>query len=174
MRVVRDRKDLVVALQTAQTEAANAFGVPDCYIEKYIERARHIEFQIMADEHGNAVHLGERECSIQRRHQKLIEESPSVIMTPQLRQEMGEKVVRAIKSVGYWNVGTLEFLVDENKKFYFMEMNTRVQVEHPVTERITGIDIVRDQILHSCRHQVALSPGGHRIQGARHGVPYQR
>ena len=174
MRVVRDRKDLVVALQTAQTEAANAFGVPDCYIEKYIERARHIEFQIMADEHGNAVHLGERECSIQRRHQKLIEESPSVIMTPQLREEMGEKVVRAIKSVGYWNVGTLEFLVDEKKKFYFMEMNTRVQVEHPVTERITGIDIVRDQILHSCRRQVALSPGGHRIQGARHGMPYQR
>src|SRR5215207_7605622 len=106
MRVVRDRKELVVSLQTAQTEAANAFGVPDCYIEKYIEKARHIEFQIMADEHGNAVHLGERECSIQRRHQKLIEESPSVIVTPQIRQEMGEKVVQAIKAVGYWNVGT--------------------------------------------------------------------
>jgi acetyl-CoA carboxylase biotin carboxylase subunit len=147
MRVVRNRNELAVALQTAQTEAANAFGVPDCYLEKYIERARHIEFQIMADEHGNAVHLGERECSIQRRHQKLIEESPSVIMTPQLREQMGEKVVQAIKAVGYWNVGTLEFLVDENMKFYFMEMNTRVQVEHPVTERITGIDIVRDQIL---------------------------
>ena len=147
MRIVRDRSDLVSLLQTAQTEAANAFGVPDCYLEKYIERARHIEFQIMADQHGNAVHLGERECSIQRRHQKLIEESPSVIMTPTLRAEMGDRVVRAIKAVGYWNVGTVEFLVDENRKFYFMEMNTRVQVEHPVTERITGIDIVRDQIL---------------------------
>ena len=132
-----------------------AFGVPDCYIEKYIDRARHIEFQIMADEHGNVVHLGERECSIQRRHQKLIEESPSVIMTPQLRTEMGEKVVRAIKSVGYSNAGTLEFLVDENRKFYFMEMNTRVQVEHPVTERITGIDIVRDQILIAAGEKLA-------------------
>ena len=147
MRVVRSREDLGQLLQTAQTEAANAFGVADCYIEKYVERARHIEFQIMADEHGNAVHLGERECSIQRRHQKLIEESPSVIMTPELREKMGALVVRAIKDVGYHNVGTLEFLVDENHKFYFMEMNTRVQVEHPVTERITGIDIVRDQIL---------------------------
>jgi acetyl-CoA carboxylase biotin carboxylase subunit len=147
MRIVRDPGNLVSQLQTAQTEAANAFGVPDCYLEKYIERARHIEFQVMADQHGNAVHLGERECSIQRRHQKLIEESPSVIMTPELRAEMGDRVVRAIKAVGYWNVGTVEFLVDENRKFYFMEMNTRVQVEHPVTERITGIDIVRDQIL---------------------------
>jgi acetyl-CoA carboxylase biotin carboxylase subunit len=101
----------------------------------------------MADEHGNAVHLGERECSIQRRHQKLIEESPSVIVTPEIREKMGATVVRAIKEVGYHNVGTLEFLVDENHNFYFMEMNTRVQVEHPVTERITGIDIVRDQIL---------------------------
>jgi acetyl-CoA carboxylase biotin carboxylase subunit len=147
MRVVRSKNELAQALQTAQTEAASAFGVPDCYIEKYVERARHIEFQIMADQHGNAVHLGERECSIQRRHQKLIEEAPSVIMTPQLREEVGSRVVRAIQEVGYWNVGTLEFLVDENQKFYFMEMNTRVQVEHPVTERITGIDIVRDQIL---------------------------
>jgi acetyl-CoA carboxylase biotin carboxylase subunit len=146
MRIVRERSELATALQTAQTEAANAFGVPDCYIEKYITRARHIEFQIMADEQGNAVHLGERECSIQRRHQKLIEESPSVIMTPQLRQELGDKIVRVIKEVGYWNAGTLEFLVDENRRFYFMEMNTRVQVEHPVTERVTGIDIVRDQI----------------------------
>jgi len=147
MRVVNNRSELLAALKTAQAEAANAFGVPHCYIEKFIERARHIEFQIMADEYGNAIHLGERECSIQRRHQKLIEESPSVIMTPELREEIGNRVVNAVKEVGYSNVGTLEFLVDERKNFYFMEMNTRVQVEHPVTELVTGIDIVRDQIL---------------------------
>jgi acetyl-CoA carboxylase biotin carboxylase subunit len=147
MRVVKNRGELLAALKTAQAEAANAFGVPHCYIEKFIERARHIEFQIMADEYGNAIHLGERECSIQRRHQKLIEESPSVIMTPSLREEIGSRVVQAIKEVGYSNVGTLEFLVDDRKNFYFMEMNTRVQVEHPVTEMVTGFDIIRDQIL---------------------------
>jgi len=147
MRVVQNRGELLAALKTAQAEAANAFGVPHCYIEKFIERARHIEFQIMADEYGNAIHLGERECSIQRRHQKLIEESPSVLMTPSLREEIGSRVVQAIKEVGYSNVGTLEFLVDDRKKFYFMEMNTRVQVEHPVTEMVTGFDIIRDQIL---------------------------
>jgi acetyl-CoA carboxylase biotin carboxylase subunit len=147
MRVVESRGELLAALTMAQTEAANAFGVPHCYIEKFIGRARHVEFQIMADEYGNAIHLGERECSIQRRHQKLIEEAPSVIMTPSLREEIGNRVVNAIKDVGYANVGTLEFLVDERKNFYFMEMNTRVQVEHPVTELVTGIDIVRDQIL---------------------------
>jgi acetyl-CoA carboxylase, biotin carboxylase subunit len=147
MRVVQNRSELLAALKIAQAEAANAFGVPHCYIEKFIERARHIEFQIMADEYGNAIHLGERECSIQRRHQKLIEESPSVIMTPSLREEIGSRVVQAIKEVGYSNVGTLEFLVDDRKNFYFMEMNTRVQVEHPVTEMVTGFDIIRDQIL---------------------------
>jgi acetyl-CoA carboxylase, biotin carboxylase subunit len=146
MRVVRSRSELLSALKTAQVEAANAFGVPDCYIEKYIQRARHIEFQVMADEYGNAIHLGERECSIQRRHQKLIEESPSVIMTPELRERIGGIVVNAVKEVGYSSVGTLEFLVDERNNFYFMEMNTRVQVEHPVTELVTGIDIIRDQI----------------------------
>ncbi|HMF00375.1 MAG TPA: acetyl-CoA carboxylase biotin carboxylase subunit [Terriglobia bacterium] len=147
MRVVQNRGELLASLKTAQAEAANAFGVPHCYIEKFIERARHIEFQIMADEYGNAIHLGERECSIQRRHQKLIEESPSVLMTPSLREEIGSRVVQAIKEVGYSNVGTLEFLVDDRKNFYFMEMNTRVQVEHPVTEMVTGFDIIRDQIL---------------------------
>jgi acetyl-CoA carboxylase biotin carboxylase subunit len=147
MRVVNNRAQLLSALKTAQAEAANAFGVPHCYIEKFIERARHIEFQIMADEYGNAIHLGERECSIQRRHQKLIEESPSVIMTPELRDQVGRRVVEAIRQVGYSNVGTLEFLVDERKNFYFMEMYTRVQVEHPVTELVTGIDLIRDQIL---------------------------
>ena len=147
MRVVHNRSELLSALKTAQAEAANAFGVPHCYIEKFIEHARHVEFQVMADEYGNAIHLGERECSIQRRHQKLIEEAPSVIMTPELREQLGHRVVEAIQQVGYSNVGTLEFLVDERKNFYFMEMNTRVQVEHPVTELVTGIDIVRDQIL---------------------------
>ena len=147
MRVVQNRGELLASLKTAQAEAANAFGVPHCYLEKFIERARHIEFQIMADEYGNAIHLGERECSIQRRHQKLIEESPSVLMTPSLREEIGSRVVQAIKEVGYSNVGTLEFLVDDRKNFYFMEMNTRVQVEHPVTEMVTGFDIIRDQIL---------------------------
>jgi len=147
MRVVHSRGELYAALKTAQAEASNAFGVSDCYIEKYVDKARHVEFQVMADEHGNAIHLGERECSIQRRHQKLIEESPSVIMTPELREEIGTRVVQAIGEVGYSNVGTLEFLVDARNKFYFMEMNTRVQVEHPVTELVTGIDIIRDQIL---------------------------
>jgi len=147
MRVVHNRGELLTALKTAQAEAASAFGVPHCYIEKFIERARHIEFQIMADEYGNAIHLGERECSIQRRHQKLIEEAPSVNMTSELREDLGSRVVRAMQDVGYSNVGTLEFLVDDRKNFYFMEMNTRIQVEHPVTELITGIDLVRDQIL---------------------------
>src|SRR5215813_2815478 len=147
MRVVQNRSELLTALKTAQAEAASAFGVPHCYIEKFIERARHVEFQIMADEYGNAIHLGERECSIQRRHQKLIEESPSTIMTPWLREEMGARVVQAVKELGYSNVGTLEFLVDERRNFYFMEMNTCVRVEHPVTEMVTGIDIIRDQIL---------------------------
>lgn len=147
MRVVHNRSELLSALKTAQAEAASAFGVPHCYIEKYIEKARHIEFQIMADEHGNAIHLGERECSIQRRHQKLIEEAPSVIMNSELREQVGNRVVNAMKEVGYSNVGTLEFLVDERRQFYFMEMNTRIQVEHPVTELVTGIDLIRDQIL---------------------------
>src|SRR6266571_3394836 len=147
MRVVQNRAELLASLKTAQAEAANAFGVPHCYIEKFVERARHIEFQVMADEHGNVIHLGERECSIQRRHQKLIEEAPSVVMTSELREDIGSRVVNTIKEVGYSNVGTLEFLVDERKNFYFMEMNTRIQVEHPVTELTTGIDLVRDQIL---------------------------
>ena len=169
MRVVHNRGELLAALKTAQAEAANAFGVPHCYIEKFVERARHVEFQVMADEYGNAIHLGERECSIQRRHQKLIEESPSVIMTPKLRQEMGNRIVQAILEVGYSNVGTLEFLVDERNNFYFMEMNTRVQVEHPVTELVTGLDIIRDQILiasgdHLPHSQSSIELRGHAIE----------
>lgn len=147
MRVVRDRSELSSALTLAQTEAASAFGAPHCYIEKFIEKARHVEFQVLADEFGNAIHLGERECSIQRRHQKLIEEAPSVIMTEDLRQKTGSHVVDVILKLGYSSVGTLEFLVDRQKRFYFMEMNTRIQVEHGVTEIITGIDLIKDQIL---------------------------
>ena len=169
MRVVHNRGELLTALRTAEAEAANAFGVAHCYIEKFIQHARHVEFQIMADEHGNVIHLGERECSIQRRHQKLIEEAPSVIMTPELREKVGKRVVEAIRQVGYSNVGTLEFLVDDRKNFYFMEMNTRVQVEHPVTEEVTGIDIIRDQILIACgerlpHRQADIQFRGHAIE----------
>ena len=146
MRIVRDGEELASALSTAQSEAGAAFGDSRCYIEKFVERARHIEFQVLADEFGNAIHLGERECSIQRRHQKLIEEAPSVIMTPELREQMGSQVVRAVQELGYSNAGTFEFLVDPDGRFYFMEMNTRIQVEHGVTEIVTGIDLLRDQI----------------------------
>ncbi len=146
MRIVRSETELPVHFESAQAEAGAAFNNPAVYIEKYIEKPRHIEFQVLADSHGNVIHLGERECSIQRRHQKLIEESPSPVMTPQLRERMGAAAVDACRKVGYVNAGTIEFLVDENLDFYFMEMNTRIQVEHPVTELVTGIDLVRWQI----------------------------
>ena len=146
MRIVHTESELGHALETASTEAAAAFKNGDVYIERFVERPRHIEIQVLADEHGDCVHLGERECSIQRRHQKLLEESPSPVMTPQLRQEMGEVAVAACKAIGYSSAGTFEFLLDEDKRFYFMEMNTRIQVEHPVTEMVTLTDIVRNQI----------------------------
>jgi acetyl-CoA carboxylase biotin carboxylase subunit len=146
MRVVRAPGDLAGQLRTAQREAEAAFGNGDVYIEKYLENPRHIEFQIMGDHHGNVVHLGERECSIQRRHQKLVEESPSVVLTEKVRRKMGSLVVDAAKAVQYTNAGTFEFLMDAEGRFYYMETNTRLQVEHPVTEMITGIDIVKEQI----------------------------
>lgn len=146
MRVVKTEGELGRALETASSEAAAAFKSGDVYIERYVERPRHIEIQVLADEHGECVYLGERECSIQRRHQKLLEEAPSPIMTPQLRQQMGEAAVAACKSIGYSSAGTFEFLLDEDGRFYFMEMNTRIQVEHPVTEMVTLTDIVRNQI----------------------------
>ena len=146
MRVVTDPGDMASAFETARTEAAAAFGVPDVYVEKYLVRPRHIEFQVLGDLHGNLVHLFERECSIQRRHQKVIEEAPSPALTPELRERMGEAALRAARAVNYQNAGTIEFLLDEDGSFYFMEMNTRVQVEHPVTENITGIDLVKEQI----------------------------
>src|ERR1044072_273590 len=146
MRVVKSEGELGHALETASMEAAAAFKSGDVYIERFVERPRHIEIQVLADEHGECVYLGERECSIQRRHQKLLEEAPAPMMTPALREEMGEAAVAACKSIGYSSAGTFKFLLDEDKRFYFMEMNTRIQVEHPVTEMITLTDIVRNQI----------------------------
>jgi acetyl-CoA carboxylase biotin carboxylase subunit len=146
MRIVRTREELPGALESATTEAAAAFKNGDVYIERYIERPRHIEIQVLADEHGECIHLGERDCSIQRRHQKLLEEAPSPALSKELRQKMGDAAVAACKRVGYSNAGTIEFLLDEDGSFYFMEMNTRIQVEHPVTEMVTLADIVRNQI----------------------------
>jgi acetyl-CoA carboxylase biotin carboxylase subunit len=146
MRVVRTPEELPGLFQAAQSEAANAFGNGDLYMEKFIERPRHIEFQILADEHGTTMSLGERECSIQRRHQKLIEEAPSLQVTPKLREEIAKTLKRSLEAVGYQNAGTVEFLMDEDGKLYFIEMNTRIQVEHPVTEMITGIDLVKAQL----------------------------
>ena len=146
MRVVRAAGELSHAVKTAQREAEAAFGVPDVYIEKYVESPRHIEFQILGDHHGSVVHLGERECSIQRRHQKLLEESPSPGLSEKMRRKMGSIVIDAAKAVQYTNAGTFEFLMDPDGRFYFMEANTRLQVEHPVTEMVTGIDIVKAQI----------------------------
>jgi acetyl-CoA carboxylase biotin carboxylase subunit len=146
MRVVRSAGDLAQAVQTARREAEAAFGVADVYIEKYVESPRHIEFQVLADDHGNVVHLGERECSIQRRHQKLVEESPSPALSEKMRRRMGAVVMDAAKAVQYVNAGTFEFLMDADGRFYFMEANTRLQVEHAVTEMVTGVDIVKEQI----------------------------
>ena len=146
MRVVYDQEELVNAYQTAQTEADVAFGNPAVYMEKYIEEPKHIEIQLLLDEHGNGVYLGERDCSVQRRHQKVIEESPSPVITPEIRSKIGEAAILGAKSAGYTNAGTVEFLLDKNGKFYFMEMNTRIQVEHPVTEMVTGTDLIKEQI----------------------------
>ena len=146
MRIVRKEEDLLSQLERASTEAAAAFKNGDVYIEKYIERPRHIEIQVLADEFNNCIHLGERECSIQRRHQKLLEEAPSPVISKEQREKMGAVAVKACKEIGYSSAGTFEFLLDEDGKFYFMEMNTRIQVEHPVTEMVTLADIVRNQI----------------------------
>jgi acetyl-CoA carboxylase biotin carboxylase subunit len=146
MRIVRSEQELAKALETASTEAAAAFNDGSVYIERFIEQPRHIEIQVLADEFGECVHLGERECSIQRRHQKLMEEAPSTVLTPELRQTMGEAAVAACKKLGYSSAGTVEFLLDAHGNYYFMEMNTRIQVEHPVTEMVTLADIVRNQI----------------------------
>ena len=146
MRIVRNADELPNLFHAANTEAANAFGNGELYLEKFIERPRHIEFQILADEHGHVASLFERECSIQRRHQKLIEEAPSLQVTPKMREEIGKTLCRCLAEIGYQNAGTIEFLMDEDRQLYFIEMNTRIQVEHPVTEAITGIDLVKAQL----------------------------
>jgi acetyl-CoA carboxylase biotin carboxylase subunit len=147
MRRVDSRADLASAFSAARSEALRAFGNGDVYIEKLVLQPRHIEIQVLGDEHGNVVYLGERECSVQRRHQKVIEEAPSAIVDPDMRARMGETAVALARSAGYYSAGTLEFLVDQEKNFYFLEMNTRLQVEHPVTELVTGLDLVHLQIL---------------------------
>lgn len=169
MRVVRNSNDLLSAYQTARSEAQTAFGTPDVYMEKFLEHPRHIEFQVIGDQHGKVIHLGERECTIQRRHQKLLEESPSPVIDARRRKEMGSKVVKAMEGIGYTNAGTIEFLLDQDGSIYFIEMNTRVQVEHPLTEFVTGVDIVKAQIRIAAGERLeeavgAVSFAGHAIE----------
>jgi acetyl-CoA carboxylase biotin carboxylase subunit len=165
MRVVRSVDELAPSLRTAQREAEAAFGVGDVYLEKYVEAPRHIEVQVMGDHHGNVVHLGERECSIQRRHQKLIEEAPSVALTDKQRRKLGSTVVDAAKAVQYSNAGTFEFLLDPKGNFFFLEVNTRLQVEHPVTEFITGLDIVKEQIKVAAGQRLSVKQGDIQFRG---------
>ncbi len=165
MRVVTSPDDLSKALKTATREAGAAFGVGDVYIEKYVESPRHIEVQVLGDHHGNVVHLGERECSIQRRHQKLIEEAPSAALTQKQRRKLGATVVDAARAVQYTNAGTFEFIMDPKGSFYFLEVNTRLQVEHPVTEFVTGVDIVKEQIRVAAGRRLAFKQGDITISG---------
>jgi len=169
MRVARDERELSAAYDTARAEAEKAFGNSEVYLEKYLESPRHVEFQVFGDSHGNIRHLGERECSIQRRHQKLIEEAPSSVLDEDLRRRMGDAAITAAKSVSYSNAGTVEFLLDADGKFYFMEMNTRLQVEHPITEEVTALDLVKEQIAVASGAPLSfadrdMSPRGHAIE----------
>ena len=166
MRIAENQEELARAFGTAQREAEAAFGAGDVYLEKYLKNPRHVEFQILADSQGNVVHLGERECSIQRRHQKLLEESPSPAVSDRLRKKMGRVAVDGVRAVGYVNAGTIEFLLDENERFYFMEMNTRIQVEHPVTEMVTGVDLVKEQIRVAAGQRLAFSQKEISFRGA--------
>ena len=165
MRVAPDRETFAKQFLNAQREAEAAFGDPSVYLEKYLVRPRHIEIQLLGDSFGRVVHLGERECSIQRRHQKLIEEAPSPVMTPELRERMGEAAVRGAQAIGYRSAGTIEFLVDEDGNFYFMEMNTRIQVEHPVTEMVTGIDLIKEQIRVAAGEPMSVPEGPVELRG---------
>ena len=169
MRVVRGQSELLSAFQAARSEAQQAFGNPDVYAERFLEHPRHIEFQVLGDQHGKIIHLGERECSIQRRHQKLIEESPSPAMDARRRKELGARVVRALEKINYTNAGTVEFLMDQDGSLYFIEMNTRIQVEHPVTETVTGTDLIKAQIRIAAGEKVEEAVGemhfsGHSIE----------
>jgi len=166
MRVCHNDVRLISAFLTAQREAEAAFGNSDVYIEKYIEKPRHIEFQILADQHGHILHLGERDCTIQRRHQKLIEESPSPAINKKLRKKMGEMAVRGARAVNYVNAGTIEFLLDKDENFYFMEMNTRIQVEHPVTEMVTGLDLIKEQIRVAAGEKLRLKQEDVKFEGS--------
>jgi len=165
MRIVNSMEEFEVNFQMAQAEAQGAFGDPNLYLEKYIKNPRHVEIQLMADQHGNTIYLGERECSIQRRHQKLLEEAPSVVVDETLRQKMGAVAVAGAKKVGYEGAGTIEFLVDEDKNFYFMEMNTRIQVEHPVTEMVYNRDLLKDQIRVAAGEELGYTQDDIRITG---------
>ncbi|WP_346290986.1 acetyl-CoA carboxylase biotin carboxylase subunit [Sphaerothrix gracilis] len=165
MRLVRNPEELSKAFFAAQGEAEAAFGNPGVYLEKFVEQPRHIEFQILADSHGNVIHLGERDCSIQRRHQKLLEEAPSPALSPELRQVMGEAAVRAAQSINYVGAGTVEFLLDRSGEFYFMEMNTRIQVEHPVTEMVTGLDLIAEQIRIAQGEPLSLTQADIKLRG---------
>jgi acetyl-CoA carboxylase biotin carboxylase subunit len=170
MRICWNEGDLQVAYDTARSEAERAFGVADVYLEKYLERPRHIEIQIFGDTHGRIVSLGERDCSIQRRHQKLLEESPSPVLTDELRQQMGAAAIKLCKAVDYVNAGTIEFLFQDGE-FYFMEMNTRIQVEHPVTEEVTGIDLVKEQIRVADGHPLSIPTGNLHLRG--HAIEFR-
>ncbi len=165
MRVVRDLKELESQFPVATAEALSCFGDGRVYMERYFERPRHVEIQLLADSHGNVVHLGERDCSVQRRHQKLVEESPSPAVDDKIRQAMGKAAVKGAKSVGYENAGTMEFLLDEDGSFYFMEMNTRIQVEHPVTEMVTGVDLIRQQLLVAMGEELAFKQTDIKVRG---------
>ena len=165
MRVSYGEEDFPVNFQNAQMESVKGFSDDTMYLERYVEKPRHIEFQIMADKFGNVIHLGERDCSIQRRHQKVLEESPSVAISEELRKQMGETAVKAAKEVGYENAGTIEFLLDKNKNFYFMEMNTRIQVEHPVTEMVSGLDLIKEQIRVAAGEPLSVSQEDIKIRG---------
>ena len=170
MSICSDARELENVYETARSEAERAFGSGDVYIEKYLERPRHIEFQIFGDSSGRIVHLGERECSVQRRHQKLIEESPSVALDEDLRRRMGEAAVKVAKAVDYVNAGTIEFLLD-GEDFYFMEMNTRIQVEHPVTEEVTGLDLVKEQIKVAAGEPLSFPEGEVEFEG--HAIEFR-
>jgi len=195
MRIIRSNDELPNLFHAAQSEAAAAFGNGDLYMEKFIERPRHIEFQVLADEHGNVISLGERECSIQRRHQKLVEESPSVVVSQELRERINGILVKSLSELGYMNAGTIEFLMDEEHELHFIEMNTRIQVEHPVTELVTDVDLVKSQIMiaagmkrvghgrglgevadHDCggHEDERGHPPSRGVARTRHGVPHQR
>jgi acetyl-CoA carboxylase biotin carboxylase subunit len=165
MRIVRRAVELEESLATAQLEAQSAFGSGGLYLERFLENPRHIEFQILADEDGNAIHLGERECSVQRRHQKLIEETPSPAVSAELRQELGDKVIQAIRSVGYRSAGTVEFLFEQSGEYYFIEMNTRVQVEHPISEMISGVDVVKEQICVAAGEKLSVTQEDIQLRG---------